>query len=240
MSLLLYGNNVDRAHTHLRNANQSLKPWPVSKLTCYLKYNRSLSFLDLRCNTISNAEALADSLKHNIGIEYLDLSQNHITNTGMKSLFDAVCNHPRLKFLNLEDNFTIKMNTHSSLVKLLRENQTLSVLTVDGDGYLINDSTNEVAEQFRQPVCASLIQDLVLAIGKNTSLTNFFMSLPKTSVYGSKPALHDFVELKLSHCNTHYNTYLKRAYVDKLFSLGCYLQVDRNYPVISFTVESNI
>eukprot|EP00121_Abeoforma_whisleri_P015352 Awhi_evm1s14147 len=106
----------------------------ISKLCCHLKYNNSLSVLDLRCNSLLDVEAqlLVECLKDNKALEYLDLRQNKIGDTGFRDLFGAIVHHPCLKYLHLGGNHPPKESTHmhSSLVKLICENQTLSVLKI--------------------------------------------------------------------------------------------------------------
>uniref|UniRef100_A0A3Q2P0Z6 Leucine rich repeat containing 34 n=1 Tax=Fundulus heteroclitus TaxID=8078 RepID=A0A3Q2P0Z6_FUNHE len=86
----MFGVNGRLAELHL--GKMGLTDTGVERLAEGLKQNRSLRYLDLRCNHVTHdgAQHLAGVLRHNTSLQVLDLSANRIEDVGAEHLSGAL------------------------------------------------------------------------------------------------------------------------------------------------------
>ncbi|XP_069562963.1 leucine-rich repeat-containing protein 34 [Brachyistius frenatus] len=107
----------------------------MERLADGLRVNRSLCYLDLRCNRVSRdgAQYLAEVLKENTALKVVDLSSNRIQDEGAVYLSEAIV-WPGcvLRELSVRSN-SIKTEGLLSLAEAMRSNTTLTHLYVWGN-----------------------------------------------------------------------------------------------------------
>ncbi|KAM6900099.1 leucine-rich repeat-containing protein 34 [Xenentodon cancila] len=119
----------------------------MERLTDGLKLNKTLRYLDLRCNRVTHdgAQHLAEVLKQNSALEIIDLSSNRIEDEGAARLSEAII----LRGCPLKELFVCNNNIRTygllSLARAVKTNQTLTHIYIWG-----NHLEEPVAQAFRE------------------------------------------------------------------------------------------
>ena len=118
----------------------------------------------IKCNEISDAEALAQAIQHNfIPLKRLDLSNNSISDAGAVALAQALHHNSTLTKLVLSNN-SISAAGAVALAQALHHNSTLTWLNLSGNDGIGEEGTHQ----------------LVQALTVNTSISEYHgLSLPR-------------------------------------------------------------
>ncbi|KAM9088118.1 leucine-rich repeat-containing protein 34 isoform 3-T3 [Megaptera novaeangliae] len=121
----------------LHMCKHDIKNCGMKQLCDALYLNRSLRYLDVSCNKITQdgMVCLADVLKSNTTLEVIDLSFNRIENAGANYLSDALASHNRtLKALSVVSN-NIEGEGLVALSQSMKTNPTLSNIYIWGNKF---------------------------------------------------------------------------------------------------------
>ncbi|XP_007197600.1 leucine-rich repeat-containing protein 34 isoform X6 [Balaenoptera acutorostrata] len=121
----------------LHMCKHDIKNCGMKQLCDALYLNRSLRYLDVSCNKITQdgMVCLANVLKSNTTLEVIDLSFNRIENAGANYLSDALASHNRtLKALSVVSN-NIEGEGLVALSQSMKTNPTLSNIYIWGNKF---------------------------------------------------------------------------------------------------------
>ncbi|XP_036705904.1 leucine-rich repeat-containing protein 34 isoform X6 [Balaenoptera musculus] len=121
----------------LHMCKHDIKNCGMKQLCDALYLNRTLRYLDVSCNKITQdgMVCLADVLKSNTTLEVIDLSFNRIENAGANYLSDALASHNRtLKALSVVSN-KIEGEGLVALSQSMKTNPTLSNIYIWGNKF---------------------------------------------------------------------------------------------------------
>ncbi|KAB1284224.1 Leucine-rich repeat-containing protein 34 [Camelus dromedarius] len=121
----------------LHMCKHDIKNGGMKQLCDALYLNRSLRYLDVSCNKITQdgMVCLADVLRSNTTLEVIDLSFNRMENAGAKYLSDTLASHNRtLKALSVVSN-NIEGEGLVALSQSMKTNPTLSNIYIWGNKF---------------------------------------------------------------------------------------------------------
>ncbi|XP_072816764.1 leucine-rich repeat-containing protein 34 isoform X7 [Vicugna pacos] len=121
----------------LRMCKHDIKNCGMKQLCDALYLNRSLRYLDVSCNKVTQdgMVCLADVLRSNTTLEVIDLSFNRMENAGAKYLSDTLASHNRtLKALSVVSN-NIEGEGLVALSQSMKTNPTLSNIYIWGNKF---------------------------------------------------------------------------------------------------------